>query len=253
MGRTDWKVKPELLFGEALLILQQRDLEKCIAHYKNLKLDEQVFTGNNIALTKTAHQIAFTTGVWVQRLSEVPDWVGSHLQLLQTDSICLIPSVVFGNKRSLHLYERACIEDFLRYFYYFDHKIEHLLLQADPTRYETIDFLIKWIKNYPALADFKDGVTESCNGLKSGYKRLSRTVHGTTVSDVQLVNSLKQLSQPLAQPTKEMNLMKLIFRNIFFLLSLFHLDKYQAFNLDEKWLVGQHLTPKQKRILNGLE
>jgi hypothetical protein len=192
-------------------------------------------------------------GVWTQKLSPIPEWAKPYLQQLRADSVQLIPSVALGNRRTLHLYERACIEDFLRYFYYFDHKIEYLLLQGRPTRFEAVDFLIDWVKNYPALDAYKDQVSDSCGKLTSGYKELSRTVHGTTVSDIQLSDNLKEMHEPLQQPIKERDLMNLIFRNIFFLLSLFHIEKYRMFNLDEKRLVCQHLSQEQKRALSGLE
>jgi hypothetical protein len=241
-----------MLIGGELLALQQSDFEKCATFYRTLKLSDATFTGENLALAKTAHKISFTMVVMVQKLSSVPEWAKSYLQLMQTDSIQLIPSVIIGNRRSLHLYERACIEDFLRYIYYFDHRIEHVLLQSNPTRFETIDSLIAWIKEYPDLAEYEKSVMMSCDQLKSGYKELSKTVHGAAVEGVQPGNSLEQLNQPLPQPIKERELMALIFRNIFFLLSLFHVDRYREFTLDEKRLVAQHLDSQQKRILQGL-
>jgi len=241
-----------LSLGEKLLKIQQDDLNHCVEYYKHLNLDANVFVGNNLALVKSAHKIAFTMGIWTLKLSDIPKWATPYLQQLKTDSIQLIPSVVLGNKRTLHLYERACIEDFLRYFYYFDHKIEHLLLQTRPTRFENIDFLIDWVRNYPTLEAHKDQVLNSCNELTSAYKELSRTVHGTTISDIELSDSLKDLHGPLQQPIKERDLMNLIFRNVFFLLSLFHIGELQTFNLDERRLASQHLSREQKRVLSGL-
>jgi hypothetical protein len=116
-----------------------------------------------------------------------------------------------------------------------------------------MDFLINWVKDYPLLGHYEQSVLESCNSLTSGYKELSRTVHGTTISDVTLYDNLKDLYQPLQHPIKERDLMNLIFRNIFFLLCLFHLSVFQKSTLDEKNLVCQHLSDVQKRVLSGIE
>jgi hypothetical protein len=243
-------VNNELSLGDSCLSIQKIDLNNCIAYFKQFKIDPAVFNGNNLALAKYAHQVAFTMGLWVQKTTETPSWAKLYLQQLKTDSVQLIPSIVLGNKRTLHLYERSCIEDFLRYFYYFDHKIEHILLQSYPTKFETIDFLINWIKRYPVFTAFQEVVEESCNNLTSGYKELSRTVHGTIVTEITLGDNLAGLFQPLQHPVKERDLMTLVFSNIFFLLSLFHNSIYRRLELDEIKLVCQHLSEKQKRFLS---
>lgn len=247
-------MKKRLSLGDSLLSIQKTDFSKCIEYFKQFKIDTSVFDGNHMALIRNAHQIAFTMGLWVQKSADIPSWTKPYLQKLKADSVQLIPSIVLGNRRTLHLYERACIEDFLRYFYYFDHKIEHISLQSYPTKFQTIDFLITWIKDYPLFAvTHKGHVVESCNSLTSGYKELSRTVHGAIVFDIKLGDNLADLFQPLQHPIKEKELIALIFRNIFFLLALFHISSYRKLELDEMRLICQHLSEEQKRILSGVE
>jgi hypothetical protein len=242
-----------LSLGDKFLSFQKTDLANCIEYFKKLEIDPTVLNRNNIALLRNAHRVAFAMSLWSQKSIDAPDWAKPYLQQLKADSVQLIPSIVMGNRRTLHLYERACIEDFLRYFFYFDHKIEHILLQTYPTKFQTVDYLINWIKDYPSFTNHKESVAESCNSLTTGYKELSRTVHGTLVSDIALADNLASLFQPLRHAIKEGELMTLIFRNIFFLLALFQLPSYRKFSLDEMMLICQHLSEKQKRVLSGIE
>jgi hypothetical protein len=233
--------------------MQTEDLTKCIEYFKDFQIDTSTFNGNYLALIRKAHQIAFTMRIWIHKSDDDPEWVTPYLKQLKADSVQLLPSVALGNRRALHLYERACIEDFLRYFYYFDHRIEHMLLQTQPTKYQTMDFLLNWIKDYPLFASCKESVSESCASLTAGYKELSRTVHGTTLSDVTLFDNLKDLFQPFRHPIRERKLMNLVFGNVFFLLYLFRIPVFQKLSLDEKNLACQHLSDQQKRILSGID
>lgn len=140
----------------------------------------------------------------------------------------------------------------LRYVYFYDHQIEHVILQTQTKSYQKFDFLVDWLKNHPSLQSFKDSVSESCAEISARYSELSRTVHGTTLCDANLADSLKNLQKPIEQPLDEINIMKSIFRNIFFILTVFHLEKYNCFSIDEKMVICQHLNTKEKRALSRL-
>lgn len=239
--------------GGSLLSVQSADSGSCLDFFKKFKIGQNALSGHQLALFRKAHQVAFTVGFWNQKFTDIPDWAKLYVRQLEADSVELIPSIVFGNKRTLHLFERACIEDFLRYFYYFDHKIEHITLQEYPTKFQTIDFLTSWIKDYPLFAArHQQFVKKSCDCLISCYKELSRTVHGTIVTNVSRSDNLSASFQPLEHPVKEKDTMTLVFREIFFLLSLFHYSSYGKCELEEKQLVCQHLSEEQKRVLSGI-
>lgn len=253
MGEAYRKVNFLPALGKRLVKLQREDFEKCIEYYRGLKVHEDVFTGHSKSLVRCTHKIAFTMDLWVQKLSGIPAWALPYLHQLKSDAIQLIPSVILGDRRTLHLYERASIEDFLRYIYFFDHQVEHILLQTHPKRFQSFDFLIDWVKAYPNLAPYEELVSESCNNLTSKYSELSRTIHGTTIVDLQLSNSLKALNKPIERPVREMNTVKSIFRSVFFLLSLFHLQEFRQFSLDERGVICQHLVDKEKQALSGID
>lgn len=190
--------------------------------------------------------------MFTHKISGVPEWAVPYLDQLRSDTIQVFPSVISGSKRTIHLYERANIEDFLRYIYFFDHKIEHILLQTYPKKYQSVDLMIDWLKEYPALKPYEETVSENCSELTSRYAELSRTVHGTIVTDQQIVDSLKDLGKVKVEPSKELNILKAVFGAIFFLLSIFHIKDYRQLQLDERTLICQHLYEKQIRVLSGL-
>jgi hypothetical protein len=160
--------------------------------------------------------------------------------------------VVEGIKRTIHLFERASIEDFLRYTYYFDHRVEHILLQTYPKKFQNIDFMIDWLEDYPTLKLFSEAISKNCGELTSNYAELSRTVHGTRLADHQIVESLKDLNNSQIDATKELGTMKSVYGSILFLLSAFHINDYRQLRLDEKTLVCEQLNDKQIEALSGV-
>lgn len=238
--------------GGKLLTLQKDDFDKCINFFKTFRTEEHSLAGDHEQLLKAAHRIAFTMSLWTQKVSGVPEWDKQYLLHLKADAAELLPSIVFGNKRTLHLYERACIEDFLRYFYYYDHQIEQLIVKANPTKYETIDFLLSWIKEYPLLQKYRDTLVIACNNLSSAYSQLSRTVHGNLgTAEINLRDSLVEIFKPIENPEKERELLSFTFQNILFIFALFHLNDYAKLTIDEVRLVCQHFSREQKRDLSS--
>lgn len=232
--------------------LQERDFAKCVDYFKALQIDQNVFLGEKKALVKTAHSVAFAMNVFANKLSDIPKWAVPYLNLLKSDTIHAFSSAVMGEKRTLHLYERAGIEDFLRYIYFFDHKIEHTLLQTYPKKFQNVASMIDWLEEYPSLIAHQKAVSENCGILASCYAELSRTVHGTTLADQQIIESLKDHAGKNIDHQKEEKALRSLFGAIFFLLSAFHIETYRQLQLDERTLICQHLSEKQIEELSGL-
>jgi hypothetical protein len=187
-----------------------------------------------------------------RNLTNVPEWSAPYLSQLRSDSNQVFFSVVEGIKRTIHLYERASVEDFLRYIYYFDHRVEHILLQTHPKKFQSIDFMIDWIQEYPTLKPFREAISENCSELTSKYAELSRTVHGTRISDHQIVESLKDLSNSQIDVTKELATIRSVYGSILFLLSAFHINDYRKLQLDQRTLLCEQFNEKQIEVLSGL-
>jgi hypothetical protein len=252
MGITHKGVTHLPALGARLTKLQEEDLVKCVDYFESFKIDQNVFLEESKSLVRTSHSIAFTMNMFTKKISGIPEWGIPYLDQLKSDTIQVFASVIMSAKRTIHLYERACIEDFLRYVYFFDHKIEHILLQTYPKKFQSIDSMIDWLERYPTLTPFEKPVSENCMELASRYAELSRTVHGTTMADQQIVESLQDTGRQKIEPQKEEKIMKGLFGAIFFLLSAFHIKNYRQLQLDEKTLVCQHLSEKQIKILSGL-
>lgn len=238
--------------SKLLLKEQEEDFRKCIGHYKELKPRVESFSSDNIALLRRAHAFAFTLGMWVSKMGDCPPKAHAYLLEIRSDAILLIPAIVFGNRRSMRLYERAHIEDILRYLYYRDHPIEHELLQLEPKGYANMETLFNWVKNHPASRRVTNQLDAALAALSSAYSELSMTVHAAVNTELELSDSLSNLHAPIAEASKELVRLQTVFESITFLLSAFHFEVYSRFDLNEMALVAQFLTAEQKKTLNAL-
>ncbi len=112
--------------------------------------------------------------------------------------------------------------------------------------------MIGWIEEYPSLLSIQQPVSENCSKLRSRYSDLSRTVHGTTVADQQIIKNIIDSANCKLDSGKEGDIMKGVFGPAFFLLAAFHINDYRQLSLDEKTLLCQHLEEKQIKVLSGL-
>jgi hypothetical protein len=238
--------------SKLLLKEQEEDFRKCVSHYKLLKPRDESFSSNNIALFRRAHAFAFTLGLWVSKIGNSPSKANTYLFEIRSDAILLMPAINFGIRRSLRMYERAHIEDILRYLYYRDHPVEFELLQMEPKSYANMDALFSWARYHPTSRKVVDSVNAALAVLSSAYAELSITVHAAVNSELELFESLSGLHAPIIDAPKELAKLQAIFESITFLLSIFNHDVYSRFDLDEMALVGQFLTAEQKRILSSL-
>lgn len=241
---------PEL--SKALIKEQNEDFQKCLEDDVTFRIkDDGIPAGNKNAL-KLIHGFAFSLGLWLSKLDESSDTGYPYLLELRSDSILLIQLVVFGNRRSFRLHERSLIENFLRYIYYHHHPIEHQLLQIDPKSDETIDNLMGWTKRHPRFQTERLATDSCCAILSSLYAEFSKSVHGATIKEMELVDAIESLHNNSLIPEQEKSKLRSLFESVTLLLGLFHKETLNQFDLNERALISQFLKNDQKRILFGI-
>ena len=239
--------------SELLIKEQEKDHKKCLDYYKKLKLNEGNFSADNTALFRRVHGFAFSLGLWLSKVEEDKNPANIYLYEIRSDAIQLLPAIVLGNRRSLRLYERAHIEDILRYIFYHDHPIEHQLLQLEPKSYANLDVLFSWVKRHPLFRSDLGSLEPCLDFLHSTYAELSRSVHTTTNNELELSSAVTLLHSPIEAATLELVKLQTIFESVTFLLSRFQKEIYLRFDLNERALVSQFLSKSQKKVLAGLK
>jgi hypothetical protein len=238
--------------AEQFLNAQAKDLSQVEAYYEKW-LPAKELLEQHRSLLKTCHQLAYVVALWKNSLDNLPPWVEGYLLALGSDSIQSIDSVALGGLKSFHLFLRSCIEDFLRYAFYYHHEIEHEILQSEPKGYKTIKDLLDWTKNHPRFkAVPPDLVLAALEVLSSEHAELSRTVHTTTVDKLQLVEGISIIHSPFQKIMNEVSHAKRVSSSLVFLFSAFHLKTYRQMSLGRRTCINECLNRDQVRALGGL-
>ncbi|MHA1410594.1 MAG: hypothetical protein ACTSQY_09880 [Candidatus Odinarchaeia archaeon] len=237
--------------GERLKNVVKKDFENTIKYYKEYKINEGIFSEKNIPLLKIAHKFASSVRMFILKL-DVPEHSFYYLEQISSDSIQMYFNMFFGNLRAVRLHQRSLIENLLRYIYYYDHYIEHLILQKEPSEYILIRNLFEYMKKHPKFSDNLD-ICESIETLSSKYSEISKSVHVSTISDMEIINNLTSLNNPIKNINEEIKNLVIIIKNIIFILCFFHNDVFSSLTMDERPLISSYLTSKQIKILSGLQ
>ncbi len=239
--------------SKLLLEMQSNDLTHIKKYYGTWSAPNELLAKHE-KLLGMCHRFAFTVAFWNFYLPNTPISALPYFRELKSDAIQLLDSVILGNVKSFHLFLRSCIENFLRYVFYFHHPIEHEILQNEPKKYPSFEDLVKWTKSHPHVKTVQSSLVEaSCDLLSSEYADLSQTIHATTLIRLQLVEALTSIHLPFSDVEKETARVELISRSIVFLLSCFHLDDYKALDAAQRTLANHLISEEQVRALNQLK
>ena len=237
--------------GELLEEERKEDFRRLLEYYHSHRIAESVLEGDSLRLLEAAHRFAFVISLYLLKLEDIPYFANPYVFELKSDAIQMVASIAIGNKRAFKLFERAAIEDLLRYIYYSHHEIEHDLLQLEPSRYKSIKDLFEYARVHPFFR--RDPLAApSLEVLQSKYSELSREVHASTTSEMVIVNDLISLNRPIENLTFELENLRLISQNIIFMLVLFHREEYSSLSSDEKAAMTSFLSRRQKRALAQL-
>lgn len=237
--------------GERLNDIIREDFEKTIEYYKEYKINENIFDDNNIHILKIAHKFAVALRMFILKINDAPEHALNYVSQISSDSIQMYFNMIFGNMRAVKLHQRSLIENLLRYIYYFDHYIEHLILQKEPSKYMLITDLFEYIKHHPMLSENKE-LCSSIDKLRSKYSEISKVVHVSTISDMEIIDNMILLNNPLKDIDSEINNIMIIIRNVLFILCYFHNNVFSSLSMDERPIISSYFTSKQTRILSGL-
>lgn len=238
--------------GRRLIAVKDEDFKNLEKYFKSFKIKDVFFEPENMNLLKQAHNVTFALHLFISKLTNIPEMSKPYLEQLKNSSIQILSNIQLGNKTALKLQERLLIENTFRYIYYRHHEIEHILLQLKPSKYINISELFRYVKNHPFFIEITDEINNTVDTLNNKYSELSREIHTSTLQEMEIVNNVASLYDPIPNSQKEADNLKIIFQNILFVVGYFHRDKYATLSHDERPILTSFLKDEHIRILSGL-
>lgn len=208
---------------------------------------------NNFKASKNSfrkiHERIYSLVVWVHKL-EYSDNKIVYLRELVSDAIQSIPVFALGFPKPGFLLVRGCIESLFKHIYYFDHPVEYALLSLEPKSYLTIKELGKYIKGHPSFRSFEH-IDDFVNSLIEDYFELSKKVHSTDPSVLELLEALDSIEFDKVSVDNYVNVMTRVTGFINGLLVIFHGIEFHKFQDGYRKIIINTINRKFRRPLSS--
>ena len=231
---------------KAIKAIVDADFDQIWSHYSahiKVRLQEPKKAKS---LLRAVHKFGFAASIVSK---SIPGQRSKHkrifLREFASDAIHLMHVLLIGDARGGRFYLRSAVENLWRHVYFKDHPVEYRWLNLDAESYMKIDRL----REYCLKTDeIDDRLKESLGRIASGYKRLSRFVHSSKASSLQLQNSLAgiQLStNALSDMVKDL---RLFGRDLVLLPLVLHAVDIAKLHPGEEKFVIDYLDKPRKRL-----
>ncbi|MFH2111672.1 MAG: hypothetical protein ABIJ47_10495 [Candidatus Bathyarchaeota archaeon] len=177
-----------------------------------------------------------------------------YLLQMKSSTIQMVASIAQFNHSSYKLHQRIVLENLLRYIYYYHHEIEHISVQIDPSKYNTIRHLFDYLYNHPFLKLFNnpDLIKNTIGNLDTYYKMISKEIHKSTIKEMSIITSLSEITFPHDKITEEIDVLIKMLDDIVFIMYCFNNSDYIALPFEEKIYLLKKISREKRRLVNKL-
>jgi hypothetical protein len=146
---------------------------------------------------RLVHSFVWALGLFAQKASaraKEHRWI--FLAEVRSDAVHVLHSLLCGDQRGARFFLRSILENIWRHLYFRDHAVEYGWLQTRPSWYVSIEDLRE---HCGKLLEFSGVAAAPLKNATTGYKALSRVVHSTEATSLQLRRRLAQIRLTPAQ------------------------------------------------------
>ena len=158
----------------------------------------------------------------VIHLSRPPRRIGDNSTIAPTIrelSLHLLHALLVGDHRGGHFYLRSAVENIWRHVYFKDHPVEYRWVNSDFQVYQSIDDLRSYCKKTDEI-DVR--LQKSLDRIAAGYRKLSRFVHSTGTTSLQLDEMLVEIQLAKGELKKIVSYLRTFGRDMVLLCLVLH-------------------------------
>ncbi len=223
------------------------DFDQIWSHYSlniNARLQEPQKAKR---LLRAVHRFAVVTSI-VRK--SIPGQRLEHkrifLREFASDEIHLMHVLLVSDTRAGYFYLSSAVENLWRHVYFKDHPVEYGWLFSDSKFYTSMDDLRK----YCAKTEEIDArLIKSLERIAGGYQKLSRFVHGSKTSSLQLRNTLTDIQLSTKALSDIVSDLRSFGRDLILLPLVLHAADMERLHPREKRFALNYLDMPRKRLL----
>jgi hypothetical protein len=203
-----------------------------------------------IESAKRVHRATYSLILWRFRLGRLPEHGRAFIEEIASDSLQVLPQMLMGYGKTTKLLTRGIIENTFRHIYFSDHPIEFARMNRDSKWYVTMESLFDYVKMHPVFLESEPRF-DAINRLSTLYSELSAGIHGRRVQDLEMRLALRKIRYEEGEAKKHAKLIEKCVESTNFLLAMFHRDKVNAFQEEDRRIILQTIPAKARRVYKG--
>lgn len=228
-----------------------RDLEGVLVSLQRANLvptcpDRELLVG-----VKKLHQATYSLILWRFRLRNIPHHGRPFIEEIASDALQILPHALAGYVKTTHLLTRGIIENTLRYLYFSDHPIEFQKMNSAKKWYLEPRELFEYATSHPCLVPTETKF-HAIGNLKSLYGDLSGAIHGGRVTDLEMRVALNKIVFEQKALDQHVRFVRRCAEAVNFVLSTFHVEKFRAFQAEDRRIILRSISAPGRQILSTL-
>lgn len=228
-----------------------RDLEGVLEFLQRRKLVSANPDKDLLVSVKKLHRATYSLIIWRFRLRHTPHHGRPFIEEIASDALQILPHALAGYVKTTNLLTRGIIENTLRYLYFCDHPIEFQKMNSPKKWYLEPKELFEYALSHPSLVPVETKF-HAIGNLKSLYSDLSGAIHGGRVTDLEMRVALNKIVFEQKALDQHVVFVKRCAEAVNFVLSTFHVDKFRAFQAEDRRIILRSIPASGRQILSNL-
>lgn len=228
-----------------------RDLDGVLAFLQRRKLIPKSPDKDLLVGVKKLHRATYSLILWRFRLRHTPPHGRPFIEEIASDALQILPHALAGYVKTTNLLTRGIIENTLRYLYFCDHPIEFQKMNSAKKWYLEPKELFEYALSHPCLVSI-EAKFHAIGDLKSLYGELSGAIHGGRVTDLEMRVALNKIVFEQQALDRHVAFVERCAEAVNFVLSIFHNDKFRAFQAEDRRIILRSICSSGRQILSNL-
>lgn len=231
---------------------QAQDFTEVFQFLKTVSVVPTPIPSKMEAMARQVHRATYPLILWKFRISGLPPNASVFLDEVASDALQVLPQMLLGYTKTVHLLLRGVIENTLRFVYFYDHPIEFHQMNNKEKWYIGTDKLFDYIKSHPnhSIAEQR---FDAINKAQILYSDLSASVHGRAAKDLESRASLSKVVFSPTEAAKDLQLAKKCSEAANFILSIENRSALAKFSLADRKLIFGAMAPAARTVWHNFE
>lgn len=223
------------------------DFDEVVAYLKTVRLMSPTPDPDTIAIARRIHKSTYTLLLWKFRLKRLSAHGKPFVEEIASDALQILPQVMIGFSKTTKLLMRGVIENTLRHIYFADHPVEFALMNQNKKWYMEMREMLDYVRMHPDYA-LSEPQFDAIAKLRSLYSKLSGSVHGGRVANLEMRTALSQIKFDKTAADEDVITLDQVVEVCNFMLAIYHREQFRRFAAADRSAILQSMSRSARQL-----